>query len=412
VVLTHAHKWAKLRENAQLGLSGRSWAVPLFAASGLQFGGLKIAEEGKNSVHESGHLSSATRSEDTQMNTYVIALDVGGTSMKGGLVSSSGEVLLTDRRPTPRAEGPLRVVEAIRAFIDELAEAGPGAPSGVGLAVPGLVTSDTAVYSSNIGWKDVPATDFTSLEVPVRLGHDVRTGGLAERVLGAGRSEPDFLFLAIGTGIAGAVIIAGEPYGGSSGWGGEIGHIPVYPDGERCACGATGCLEVYASATSVGRRYGERLSRTASLRGGTLPPPATGGTVSAGGIETPLGTTTTTSAEDVVALAMRGDPEASAVWDEALEALSVALASYTLLLDPSSIVIGGGLAEAGPALFEPLAERLQTRLTFRAAPPLRRAALGVNAGMLGAALLGWQAAGIPDASATWALDVLTSPSVP
>ncbi|RCG25463.1 ROK family protein [Sphaerisporangium album] len=109
---------------------------------------------------------------------------------------------------------------------------------------------------------------------------------------------------------------------------------------------------------------------------------------------------------------MRGDPAASAIWDDALEALSYALATYTLLLDPSMIVLGGGLAQAGPALFDPLAERLQSRLTFRAAPPLRPAALGMNAGMLGAALLGWQAAGVPNPGATWTLDVLRSPSVP
>jgi glucokinase len=390
-----------------------------------------LHQEGMISVPESSRFSSSTE----PMSPYVVALDVGGTTMKGGLVSASGEVLLTDQRPTPRVEGPLHVVAAIRAFIDDLAQAGHGTPSGVGLAVPGLVTEDRAVYSTNIGWKDVPAGDFTSLAVPVRLGHDVRTGGLAERVLGAGRSEPDFLFLPIGTGIAGAMIIAGRPYGGSSGWGGEIGHISVFPDGERCACGQIGCLETYASAASVGRRYGERLSRAASVRtGGTASvlsegtaPVHTGSPASlhtgsigvpsaaapaSSSASAPAAASAPASAEDVVALAMRGDPDASAVWDEALEALSIALASYTLLLDPSSIVIGGGLAEAGPALFEPLAERLEGRLTFRAAPPLRRAALGMNAGMLGAALLGWQAAGIPDAGASWALDVLRSPSVP
>ncbi|GAA3795174.1 ROK family protein [Sphaerisporangium flaviroseum] len=361
------------------------------------------------------------------MSSYVVALDVGGTAMKGGLVSASGEVLLTDRRPTPRVDGPLRVIAAIRTFIDDLAQAGHGTPSGVGLAVPGLVTEDRAVYSANIGWKDVLATDFTSLSVPVRLGHDVRTGGLAERVLGAGRSEPDFLFLPIGTGIAGAMIIEGRPYGGSSGWGGEIGHISVFPDGERCACGQIGCLETYASAASVGRRYGERLSRAASVQRPDTAYSAPGPSAAAysnpasapGAYPAPpsapaahSASAPPASAEDVVALAMRGDPDASAVWDEALEALSIALASYTLLLDPSSIVIGGGLAEAGAALFDPLAERLEGRLTFRSAPPLRHAALGMNAGMLGAALLGWQAAGIADAGASWALDVLRSPSVP
>ncbi|MEV4182621.1 ROK family protein [Streptosporangium canum] len=314
------------------------------------------------------------------MSSFVVALDVGGTSMKGGLVTRSGEVLRTDRRATPRDEGPAAVVGTIRSFIDDLAVAGGGTPAGVGLAVPGLVTADAALYSANIGWRDVPAADFVPLDVPVMLGHDVRTGGLAESVLGAGREVSDFLFLPIGTGIAGAVIVDGEPYGGAAGWGGEIGHIPVFPGGETCACGQIGCLETYASASAVGRRYSARAAS-----------PAT--------------------AEQVAALTVAGDPVAAEVWEDAVEALSLALATYTLLLDPSAIVLGGGLAEAGPLLSHPLADRLRKRLTFRAAPPLRPAALGVNAGMLGAALLGWRAAGVPDAGATWSLDVLKSPRV-
>jgi len=312
------------------------------------------------------------------MSSFVVALDVGGTSMKGGLVSESGAVLLSERCPTPRAEGPEAVVAAIREFISHLAASGDGIPAGVGLAVPGLVSEDVAVYAANLGWRDVPASDFTSLGVPVMLGHDVRTGGLAESVLGAGRGVPDFLFLPIGTGIAGAMIVHGQPYGGSSGWGGEIGHIPVFPDGEQCACGQFGCLETYASAASVGRRY--------SLRSGI----------------------DDVRAEQVVS---SDDPLAVEVWDEAVEALSLALATYTLLLDPSMIVLGGGLAEAGPALFDPVRTRLVKRLAFRDAPPLLPAALGVDAGMLGAALLGWRAAGREDLGPGWVMDVRSEPLV-
>jgi len=306
------------------------------------------------------------------MSSYVVALDVGGTSMKGGLVSESGEVLLIDRRPTTSTDGPDAVVDSIRDFIGDLAARGGGTPAGVGLAVPGLVTADTAVYSANIGWRDVPATAFTDLGVPVKLGHDVRTGGLAESVLGAGRGVSDFLFLPIGTGIAGAMIVHDQPYSGAAGWGGEIGHIPVFPDGELCACGQFGCLETYASAAAVGRRYSRRAG-VSDVR-----------------------------AEEVVS---SDDPIAIEVWDEAVEALSLALATYTLLLDPSMIVLGGGLAEAGPALFDPVRIRLGRRLAFRDAPPLVAAELGVNAGMLGAALLGWQAAGKSDPGSSWTIDV-------
>ncbi|MET9336517.1 ROK family protein [Nonomuraea sp. NPDC003804] len=312
------------------------------------------------------------------MSSYVVALDVGGTSMKGGLVSENGQVLVTDRRATPRAEGPDAVVTTIREFIADLAARGGPGLAGVGLAVPGLVTASSALYAANLGWRDVPARAFVDMDVPVMLGHDVRTGGLAESVLGAGRGVSDFLFLPIGTGIAGAMILSGQPYGGAVGWGGEIGHIPVFPDGEPCACGQLGCLETYASAASVGRRYSERSG---------IP-----------GVK----------AEEVVA---SDDPVAIEVWDEAVEALSLALATYTLLLDPSVIVLGGGLAEAGPALFDPVRTRLVKRLAFRDAPPLVPAALGVNAGMLGAALLGWTAAGRPSAGREWTMDVRSAPAV-
>lgn len=298
--------------------------------------------------------------------------------MKGGLVGESGVVLLSERRHTPRLEGPDAVVTAIRDFIGHLAASGDGEPAGVGLAVPGLVSADRAIYAANLGWRDVPAAGFTALDVPILLGHDVRTGGLAESVLGAGRGISDFLFLPIGTGIAGAMIVAGEPYGGASGWGGEIGHVPVFPDGEPCACGQFGCLETYASAASVGRRYGLR----AGLSG--------------------------VRAEQV---AGSDDPRAIEVWDEAVEALSLALTTYTLLLDPSMIVLGGGLAQAGPALFDPVRTRLVKRLAFREAPPLLPAALGVDAGMLGAALLGWRAAGRAELGAGWNMNVRSAPFV-
>ncbi|GAA3440912.1 ROK family protein [Planomonospora venezuelensis] len=320
------------------------------------------------------------------MSDYVVAVDVGGTSMKGGIVTGSGEIAATGRRPTGAEGGPAGVVAAIRSFVGDLADRGAAAlgtgPAAVGIAVPGLVddATATALYAANLGWRDVPATDLVPLDVPVLLGHDVRTGGLAESVLGAGRELSDFLFLPIGTGIAGAMIIGGAPYGGTSGWGGEIGHIPVFPDGEACACGQIGCLETYASASAVGRRYSARAGASAT-------------------------------AEQVAALTADGDPVAAEVWEEAVEALSLALATYTLLLDPSAIVLGGGLAEAGPLLSDPLAVRLAKRLAFREAPPLRRAVLGVGAGMLGAALLGWRAAGVPDAGASWSPDVPRTPVV-
>ncbi|MFG1956594.1 ROK family protein [Nonomuraea sp. NPDC049028] len=287
-----------------------------------------------------------------------MAVDVGGTTLKGGLVGRDGTPLYVERRATPRAEGPERVIAAISAFVTDLSRArssGGGVlePVAVGLAVPGLVTATHAVFSAAIGWRDVPVKAFTEVDLPVALGHDVRSAGEAELAYGGGSG--DVLYLPIGTGIAGAVVLSGSLYGGAAGWAGQIGHIPVRPDGLLCACGQRGCLAAYASASAIAARCGEN------------------------------------SAADVVARVLTGDAQAVAVWDEAVEALTLALATYTLLLDPDLVVIGGGLSLAGDTLIGPLRERLPDLLTFRRPPALRVSALGVHAGLLGAGLLGWRA---------------------
>uniref|UniRef100_UPI0028167E14 ROK family protein n=1 Tax=Streptomyces albidus (ex Kaewkla and Franco 2022) TaxID=722709 RepID=UPI0028167E14 len=173
---------------------------------------------------------------------YVIALDVGGTRMKAALVGSrtaGSELLHETRRPTAREGGPEAVVEGILDFAAELRAYGVEQlgrePSAVGLAVPGILdqATGTAVYAANLGWKDVPLRTLMAERLgglPVALGHDVRTGGLAEGRLGAGRGVDRFFFMALGTGIAGAIGIDGGVEPGAHGSAGEIGHVVVRPD--------------------------------------------------------------------------------------------------------------------------------------------------------------------------------------
>ncbi|MGP3958721.1 ROK family protein [Nonomuraea sp. 3N208] len=284
----------------------------------------------------------------------VVAVDVGGTTMKGGLVARDGTILYVERRPTPRAEGAERVIAAISAFVGDLSRPRAGMwPVAVGLAVPGLVTATHAVFSAAFGWRDVPVAAFTDVDLPVALGHDVRAAGEAELAYGEGGR--DVLFLPIGTGIAGAVVLAGSVYGGAGGWAGQIGHIPVRPEGLPCGCGQRGCLAAYASAGAIAARCGEPF------------------------------------AEHVLRRVRQGDEVAVEVWGEAVEALALALATYTLLLDPALVVIGGGLSQAGDALLEPVRVGLAQRLAFRPAPDVRASRLGGQAGLLGAGLLGWRA---------------------
>jgi glucokinase len=294
----------------------------------------------------------------------VIALDVGGTGMKCALVRPDGMVYHAERHPTLASRGPAAVttnILDIAAGLAERARRDGLTPVAAGVAVPGVVDEETgtAVWSSNVGFRDVPLRALVAerLGVPTVLGHDVRAGGVAEARLGAGRGQRHVLFIAIGTGIAAAHVVDGKAFAGAHGAAGEVGHIIVRPGGPPCGCGARGCLESVASASAVGRRYAE-LSGI---------PDAT--------------------AFDVAARAAAGEPLAAAVWREALEALADGLLTAQALYDAGVVVLGGGLAEAGEALLAPLRVALDARITFHRLPRLTRAALGDTAGCLGAALL-------------------------
>ncbi|MGF1430862.1 ROK family protein, partial [Kitasatospora sp. LaBMicrA B282] len=195
---------------------------------------------------------------------HVIALDVGGTGMKAALVAQDGSVLFEARRPTGREHGSEAVVAAILDFAAELAGEGlrrfGAGPLAAGVAVPGVIDEPNgiAVFSANIGWRDLPLRELLGERLgglPVALGHDVRSGGLAEGRVGAGRGVPRFLFIALGTGIAGAIGLDGRIEAGAHGYGGEIGHVVVRPDGPPCGCGRQGCLETLASASAVARAW-------------------------------------------------------------------------------------------------------------------------------------------------------------
>ncbi|KUN21173.1 ROK family transcriptional regulator [Streptomyces antibioticus] len=299
---------------------------------------------------------------------HVIALDVGGTGMKAALVGPSGELLHQARRATGRERGPDAVVEGILDFAAELHAYGTehlGEPaSAAGVAVPGIVDAErgVAAYAANLGWRDVPLRALLTGRlggIPVALGHDVRTGGLAEGRIGAGQGADRFFFVPLGTGIAGAIGIAGRVEAGAHGFAGEIGHIVVRPGGTPCPCGQVGCLERYASAAAVSEAWAA----------------ATGDPEA--------------DAADCAKAVESGDARARDVWQNAVDALADGLVTALTLLDPSTLIIGGGLAEAGETLFTPLRDAIRQRITFQKLPSVVPAALGDTAGCLGAGLLAW-----------------------
>lgn len=291
----------------------------------------------------------------------IVAVDVGGTSIKAALVDEASRLLHRASVATPVVDGPDGVVAAIRDLVAQLT-ASP--LSAAAVVVPGIVDAEAGVvrYAANLGWRDVPLRALLQdvLEIPVALGHDVRAAGRAEVVLGAARDVQDCLVVVVGTGIAAAVVIGGTVVTGSAGMAGEIGHTVTQPGGDACACGQRGCVETYASAAAIARRYAQRTGRPRTAQ--------------------------------EIAGSLSTDPVAAAVWAEAVAALAAALADATALLDPALIVLGGGLAEAGEALRAPVRDALRSRLTWRPAPALAISPLGGSAGLHGAALLAWEAA--------------------
>ena len=290
----------------------------------------------------------------------VVAIDVGGTSMKCALVDRDGTVVHTLRRPTGREHGPDVVVDSIADTAVELAESTQYRARAVGLVVPGIVDADTgvAVYAANLGWRDVPLRQRIEARtgLPTALGHDVRAGGLAEARLGAGRGSDELLFIAIGTGIAGAHIVGGRSLTGAHGSAVELGHVVVRPGGAVCGCGQRGCVEAHGSAIAFEKRYVALAGQRAT-------------------------------AEQIIAAAGT-DAVAAQAWRETIDVLADGLLVAVAMLDPGTIVVGGGLASAGDALLSPLREALRARATFHSLPSLVVAELGDVAGCIGAAILG------------------------
>jgi glucokinase len=300
------------------------------------------------------------------MTDLVIGVDLGGTTIKATLFDSNGREYGHSARPTPRQLGPDAVVAATIDVIADLRGQLPQAARlrAVGLVVPGIVDAEQgiAVYAANLGWSQLPLQQIVSkaIGLPVVVDHDVRAAGLAELEAGAGRGLSEVLFVALGTGIAAAVITGGKVVTGATGRAGELGHLPVFPDGERCACGQRGCTETYASAAALSRRY--------SAASGIPDVPA----------------------EDVISRSAAGEPLAERIFEDAITALSRALVHYVLLMDPDLILLGGGMATSGAALLGPLTREVQAGLAWRPAPRIATGRFAGNAGRRGAGLLAWR----------------------
>jgi glucokinase len=301
-----------------------------------------------------------------------IGIDIGGTKLAAGAVGPDGAVLSRARRDTP-ADDVDGILAAVGDVVAELAPDG-GLPIGVGAA--GLVDADGAVrYAPNLEWEDLPLRDVLAerLGVPVTVDNDANVAAWGEFRLGAGReASSSMVMLTIGTGVGGGLVLDGRLVRGASGMAGEMGHMVVDAGGPRCPCGNLGCLEALASGTAIGRTARDVLRRE------DLPVP------------TALRDLDELTGKSVTAVAREGDEVAVGVLASVGWWLGVGIASLVNVLDPQLVVVGGGAMQAGELLLGPARESAASHLlgrSKRSLPPIAPAALGDDAGVVGAALL-------------------------
>jgi glucokinase len=310
-----------------------------------------------------------------------IGIDLGGTNLKLALLDAEDRISARFAVPTGGSDGHDAVLRRMVAGIAELRAAAPDVSvGGIGVGVPGLVDMATGVTIElpNLpdGWIDVSVgasiADATGL--PVGVINDAKAFALAEHRLGAARGAETALLVTAGTGIGGAVIAHGQLVYGVGGGAGEIGHLILQPEGPRCTCGNFGCAETLASGPAIA---GEAVRRIVQGHTTTLT------TLSRGDLNA-------VTPELVARAAEAGDAVAADIIDRAGYWLGLALAGAIALLAPEVVVIGGGIAPAGSRYFRAAeaAARAHSGVAEIERIAFRPAALGYDAGVIGAALWG------------------------
>jgi glucokinase len=301
--------------------------------------------------------------------SYDAGFDIGGTQIKFGLIDRDGRLV---------KKGKVRSPEAMAEILDVLGEtwtalkrSAPGPVRSCGFGIAGFYSTkerkilQSPNYPSLNGYPILPALRKI-IDVPVRVGNDANMAAYGEYEHGAGRGARSLVLLTVGTGIGGGIILDGKLWEGHGGYAGELGHITVNPDGERCGCGRRGCLETEASAPRLVRNF-QALS----------------------------GRTDVVDSKDVYLLAKAGDRAALESFGKLAYWLGIGIGIIVTALNPEKVIIGGGVVSAGRLLMDPVvaeARRWSHPIPF-AGCRVERAALGNDAGLVGAAAWARRASG-------------------
>ena len=303
-----------------------------------------------------------------------MGIDVGGTKVLGGVVTPSGEILATARKETA-PEGGMAAVNVIAEVAKELMQSHE--IHSIGISVPGFISSDrsTVVGTPNIdGWNGLAIDEkLTALiGVDVVVENDANAAIWGEYKFGAGRGKENIVMLTLGTGVGGGIVTNGQLYRGAFGMSAELGHVRLVPDGLLCGCGSRGCLEQYGSGSALVRIARERAENEKE-RAELL-------------LSLGSGSPKEIRGEDITRAAKRGDAFATEIFSQIGSSIGSAISTICAALDPSHVIIGGGVVDAGEILLKPIRESMISTMPFSGLHPFPEiipAELGDMAGLVG-----------------------------
>jgi glucokinase len=314
------------------------------------------------------------RAEILNRQSCFLGVDVGGTKLASGVITHNGQVLCYFAQPTPKKAGAEELFQAIVDLAIHARRNFSGTLTALGIGCGGPMIFPAGIVSPLHlpVWQTFPlrARLAEALSLPARLDNDAKAFALGESMFGAGRGSSCMMGIVVSTGVGGGVVINGRLLHGATGNAGHIGHITVSRSGPRCSCGAMGCVSAYASGTGLVRRAKSGIR---------------------GGVQTSLTflSNDELSGKAIALAASSGDTFALKLMEDAGTALASGIVNVANLLDLDCVVLGGGIVQSGEMLFSPLLREYQSRakLQFTRNVEIRTAALGYEAGVVGAAAL-------------------------
>lgn len=318
------------------------------------------------------------------MKEFAIGIDLGGTSVKYALIDNEGIFHFQGKLPSRADVSAEAVIGQLILAISEVsafADENGYKVEGIGIGTPGIVDATNRIIlggAENIqGWENIPLAERmeTEFRLPTLLGNDANLMGLGETMYGAGRGATHVVFITVGTGIGGAVVIDGKLFNGFANRGTELGHVPLIANGEPCACGSVGCLEHYASTSALIRRFSQRIAEAG---------------ISYPGEEV--------DGELIIRLYKEGDKIATEAMNEHCDFLGHGIGGFINIFSPQRVVIGGGLSEAGDFYIQKISENAHRYAIQDCAvnTQIMAASLGNKAGSIGAASLVFTQLSSPD----------------